>query len=533
MIMTDTQKEINTKINRFYRTGNIQRAIETCQLALLNDTNNANLHVRLGDLYLEWHLDIYQARQYVDEAITEYQRALEILIDSPEIFYKIGLAFFYKNELDKAINYFELAIEHNKKMHKSYYMIALTYMKKYKMTEAIEYAEKSIKIAPLFSSRAYFLVFNILRAISFKNAKTVLKAGIAVILSIITLPFDGEAVKTVLQKISYLQFLPVLVQGIIKSQTKGIDEALEIYRKAIEKAPGFVFLYCLIGQIYCALGRYEDAICEYKMAIWLDSLNITAYRSLCQLYEEMQDYDSLAELYTRLIGIQPYSTENHCNLAFTMYQKGDVQEAINHYQNAITLNQNVANTSYIARDLGCLFQEDMQNLDAAISSYQIACSLTPRNIEIYINLGSAFYEKGEYDNALTVYRRAIELEPNNAKIYCNLGYLHWGKGNTEEAIKSYELAIKYNKEYDIAYNNLGVIYLDDLGRVQKSIELFEKAIKYKHNYALAYYNLARATSISGDKIEAAKLYQIALDLNSVTNELDPQEIHDKIQDLFS
>ncbi len=196
------------------------------------------------------------------------------------------------------------------------------------------------------------------------------------------------------------------------------------------------------------------------------------------------------------------------------------------------MNQNVVNTSYIARDLGCLFQEDIQNLDAAISSYQIACSLTPRNIEIYINLGSAFYEKGEYDNALTVYRRAIELEPNNSKIYCNLGYLHWGKGDMEEAIKSYDLAIKYNKEYDIAYNNLGVIYLDDLGRVQNAVEQFKQAIKYNPNYALAYYNMARAMTIKGDKIEAARLFQIALDLNSITNELDSHEIQARINNLF-
>lgn len=147
-------------------------------------------------------------------------------------------------------------------------------------------------------------------------------------------------------------------------------------------------------------------------------------------------------------------------------------------------------------------------------------------------MGSAFYDKQEYNNALTVYRRALELDPTNAKIHCNLGFLHWGKGDIDEAIKEYELSIKYDPTYDIAYNNLGVIYLDDLGRVQNAIELFEKAIKYNPNYALAHYNLGRSVAIKGDKVEAAKLYQIAMDLNNVTNELDPQEITDKIQGLF-
>ena len=533
MNKTQEQKTLNDKINKFHKAGNIQKAIETCQFALLNDATNADLHVKLGDLYLEWHLDIYQARQYVDEAITEYQRALETFIDSSEIYYKIGLAFYYKSELDKAINYFELAIEHNSKMAKAYYMIAETSMKKGKFVEAIEFAEKAIKISPLVSSRTHYLIYNILKVISFRDFKTTFRSRFELFMSYITLIFDKEALKEVGKKFSYLKFTPMLLTGLLKAQTKGINEALEIYLKAIEKAPGFILLYCLIGEIYKSLGRYDDAICEYKMAIWLDSLNITAYRSLCQVYEEQGDYDSAVEVYQKLIEIQPYLAEYHSNLANIMYLKGDIQEAISHYQNAISINPNMNWTSVIAQTLGYVFQENSKDLDAAISAYQCAYILTPKDMDIYINLGSAFYEKGEYDNALTVYRRAIELEPYNAKIYCNLGYLYWGKGDLDEAIKAYETSIKYDKTYDIAYNNLGVIYLDDLGRVQKSIELFEEAAKYNPNYALAHYNLARAVAITGDKIEAAKLYQVALDLNNITNELDPQEIHDKIQDLFN
>ena len=113
-----------------------------------------------------------------------------------------------------------------------------------------------------------------------------------------------------------------------------------------------------------------------------------------------------------------------------------------------------------------------------------------------------------------------------------MGYLYWGMGELDEAIKEYQLSIKYDPTYDIAYNNLGVIYLDDLGRVQKSIELFKKSIECNPNYALAHFNLARAITIVGDKIEAAKLYQVAQDINKITHEIDPQDITNKINGLF-
>jgi len=533
MNKTQEQIKLEKQINKLQKSGKIQKAIETCQYALVNFGTNPDLHVKLGDLYLECHLDIHQSNQYADEAISEYQRALESYINSPEIFYKLGIAFFYKNDLDKAINYFDLAIQHNPKMHDAYYLKAETFVRKGYFHEALELAQQAIKISKLKSSRAHFLLSNLLRVSTFKDFKVTLRSIFEYILSILTLPFDKKAQKQVIQKFLNLQFLPVLIYGYILGRFYGPEKALETYKKAVEKAPGFVHMYCILGKMYQIMGRYEEAICEYKMAIWLDSLNFIAYRALCQLYEEIGDFDSAADIYRKLIVIQPYLAEYHSGLAAIMYQKGEIGEAVAHFQNAITINPKVTWTSKVAQLLGYIFQEDVKNIDAAIGAYQTAFILTPKDIDIYINLGSAFYEKGEYDNALSIYRQAIELEPHNAKIYCNLGYLYWGKNQIDEAIKAYETAIKYDSEYDIAYNNLGVIYLDDLGRVQKAIELFESAIKYNPNYALAHYNLARSTAITGDKVEAAKLYQNALNVNNITHELDPQEIKDKIQDLFS
>ena len=105
-------------------------------------------------------------------------------------------------------------------------------------------------------------------------------------------------------------------------------------------------------------------------------------------------------------------------------------------------------------------------------------------------------------------------------------------GDINEAIKEYELSIKNDPNYDIAHNNLGVIYLDDLAHISKAVECFENAIKANPNYALAYYNLARSLNIKGEKIEAAKYYQIAYDVNTITQELDPAEIQERLNNLF-
>ena len=524
-------KKLRREIEKFQKSGNIQKAIEACRGAILQDENNADLHIKLGDLYMEWHLDIHQIQQYADEAITEYQRALESCVDSAEIYFKIALAFYYKRELDKAINYFKIALEHNTKLAEAHYMIAEIFMKKGDFLEATEYAHRAISTAPFSSSRAYFLIYNIMsiqgKAKWFAKVSKLLAAMFA-------LPFDKYALKAVRRHLSYLKFMPTLIKTSLMIFFKGFNQqVLDIYRETIDKAPGFVELYINLGRVYYELKRYDDAICEYKMAIWLDSLNLRAYYYLCQLYEEQRDFDNAIDTCKKLIDLQPHVADFHCRVAQYLYLRGDIEEAVEHYQTAITLNPNTQWTSVVSQTLGFIFQENVKNLDAAIVAYQNAYNLNPNDIDIYLNLGNVFFEKGSYDNALIVYKKALESSPHNARLHCNLGYLYWGKGNIEEAIKEYEKAIKYDNTYDIAYNNLGVIYLDDLGRITKAIELFEAAKRNNPNYALAHYNLARSIAITGDKVEAAKLYQIAMDINTYTQELDPADIEEKIQDLFT
>lgn len=525
-------KKAKKRILKFEKAGKYKNAIDECKEALQKFGTDPVLHEKLGDLYVEGHLDIYTAKHYLDDAITEYQRALESYIDSAPVFHKLGAAFYYKNEYDKALNYFELAINANPNNSKSYEMRAETFMAMGRFGDAKENALKAVSIAPFHSAKARFLLYDIYEISSFKDKEDRLKALKQLLWGFLSLFSDSVARKEVLNKLEYIKFIPVLLKGFFYGHFYGAQRALEVYLKAVEKAPGFVHLYCIIGEIYRLTGRYEEAVCEYKMALWLDNTNIIALRSLCILYEETGNYDEAAEIYKRLTTIQPYVAEYHSNLANILYLKGAFNEAVSHYRQAINLNPNMTWTSIVAQTLGYVFQENVKNVDAAISAYQTAFVLTPKDLDIYINLGSAFYEKGEYDNALAIYRQALELEPHNAKIHCNLGYLYWTKGETEEAVRAYETAIKYDETYDIAYNNLGVIYLDDYGRVQKAAEMFENAIKYNPNYALAYYNLARSTAITGDKIEAAKLYQTAFDLNNITRELDPADINAKIRELF-
>lgn len=531
-MQTSNQNGMDKQIFKINNNSDIQKAIESCQARLLKEPDNTQLRIRLGDLYMDWHLDIYQAKQYIDEAITQYQIASERLVDNGEIYYKIGFALYHKGELDKAMNYLHLAIKNNADKAQCHFMLANCLKKKDRYTDALVETENALKHAFFNTSRIHYLRHRLLKIVYFTTKQTKFNSNLELIASFLTLPFDKEAQKAFRGKLKVVGILKELFDGFVFYHAKEYDQAIKTYTKAIDKMPGFTPLYCLLGDIYRAIGKHEEAIIEYKMAKWIDALCLSAYSGLTQTYEEMGDYDSAIETYKKFIAIHPNNAMLHSNVANLYFMKGDSKSSISHYQAAITLNPRHDWTSIVAQTLGYIQQNVTKNIEASLSSFQIAYTLCPKELDIYISLGSAFYDIEDYDNALIVYRRALELDPKNAKIHCNLGYLYWGMGEITEAIKEYNLSIEYDETYDIAHNNLGVIYLDDLAHMNKAMECFENAIKMNPNYALAHYNLGRTLAIKGEKIEAAKYYQIAMDINNITNEIDPEEIQDRLNNLF-
>lgn len=526
-------KQFETKLKKMQEKGDYKTAVALCNSELQTNPSNADLYIKLGDIYFDWHQNIYQPKQFIDEAITEYQRALEISLNSAKIHYKIGYAFYLKGDLEKAINHLNIALEYDDTYYEAYFMLARTMTKKDRFQETYEYAKKAVKYGGLRASRAHFLMHSLLKIKANNNIWDKISSFYHLLAAAVKLPFEPEAQKEFVQKIGYFKFLPIIFKGFYLVHTRQFYEAVELYTDAIEIAPGFAPLYALLGDTYKSMFQYEDAINEFRMVLWHDPLNILAYRALCQIYEETGDYDNAVLMYEKLIELNPNNPIYHSNLANIYYMSGNIKEAVSCYYNAIMLNPSQSWASVIAQTLGYVFQESEKNYDAAISSYQNALNLTPKDVDIYINLGSVFYDKGDFQSALVIYNLALEIAPYDARIHCNLGYLYWGRGDNDNAIKEYKLAIKYDPSYDIAYNNLGVIYLDDSGLVKEAAEMFDLAAQCNPNYALAYYNKARAIVITGDKIEAARLFQVALDINAITKEIDPQEVQDKIDELFN
>ena len=138
----------------------------------------------------------------------------------------------------------------------------------------------------------------------------------------------------------------------------------------------------------------------------------------------------------------------------------------------------------------------------------------------------------DLDNAIRAYCDAITLNPDDYRGYSKAGIALWEKDYLEEALVSFHKAIDINPDNEYAQNNLGILYLDGLGDAEEALEYFETAVELNPSYTLAYFNAGRASQAMGFINDAANYYQMAIDLNKITQDLDEEDITNRLHRLF-
>ena len=313
------------------------------------------------------------------------------------------------------------------------------------------------------------------------------------------------------------------------------DYALDCYKRAFDANPtnrDVLIKLATVTQTFFP-DNVDDAIDYYTKLLEIEQENAQIYYELGHLY--LKKSDKIHAIVAFKLALEKDCDNPFYNnsLAYAFVQAELYDEAIEHYQKAIKLNPDKQWTSIVCQALGAIYYQIKENAEAAIATFQAGSILDPENSEIYLSLGDVYMSENDLDNAIRAYCDSIGVNSEDYRAYSKAGIALWEKDYIEEAIVSYHRSIELKPDYEIAHNNLGVIYLDGLGTPDESISYFKKAIELNPNYTLAYFNAGRASQALGEHNEAAVYYQMALDLNRLTSELDEEDIKDRLYGLFN
>lgn len=474
----------------------LNTAIDKCQTALTVAPNNINARLYAGYFYK-------LANDY-DSAEKEFQKAIAINpVFSSRARLNLGLLHAEKlahsqfrfGKLLKAVFYLSTGV------CTSFYDYPIVKMGVQKVKEKVQIGK-------------YLLTGNILRLFGLeKNAKTAYKKASnktgrhEIFYKLIgDIDVKNENIELALQ--SYDKALSVNPddrEALLKKATilqtyfpDKVSAAIDTYTKALETGGEKEYIYYELGHLYLKANEFLNAISAFKLAVEEDKTNAFFHNAL----------------------------------GYALFRAGQYEEAEDHYLLAINLNPDPEWTATVCRAAALIYSDVKKNNEKAIRMYKQSLSLQPNCAETYTALGDLYFDEADYDSALSNYAQSIEINKNDAYVFNKFATALWQKDLTEEAIIAYKNAIDINSDYAAAYNNLGVVYLDGKNMLYEAKDCFDAAIEKDEEYTMAYFNAGRVAESFGDKIQAAKFYQKASDLNKIKNEIPDVNIDEKIHSLF-
>jgi len=164
-------------------------------------------------------------------------------------------------------------------------------------------------------------------------------------------------------------------------------------------------------------------------------------------------YESEETLWTDTLAKNPNCETGYNNLGLVLFQKGQVDEAIVDYQEALEIAPNAAKAH---NNLGNALLHKGQ-VDVAITHLHKALEIIPNFAEAHSNLGNALLIKGQMDEAITHFQKALEITPNYAEAHNNLGVAFFQKGQVDKAITQFQEALRLEPKDTDARNNLAKV----------------------------------------------------------------------------
>ena len=216
--------------------------------------------------------------------------------------------------------------------------------------------------------------------------------------------------------------------------------------------------------------------------------------ALCGLltWQQGQVYADLETLWRDTLKKNAGAWIAHNNLANILKERGQLDQAIGHYRQALLLKPGSAQIHLNLADAHRARGEPA----AAMRHYGRALNAEPDRVETYLKLGNALLGQNAVAEAIEHYGRALRLAPDLALAHSNLGAALAIQRRDAEAIEHYQRALQLNPDFAEAHNNLGRL-LALRGQFAEAIEHYRRALQLKPTYRQARSNLASALQAVG------------------------------------
>lgn len=294
--------------------------------------------------------------------------------------------------------------------------------------------------------------------------------------------------------------------GVIYSRTNRADQAITVYRRALQLNPDDKALLLNLGLVYLRREEHSRALPLFAHVVAIDPQHLQARQLLAvcrayagQLEPAIQDLEALRAAAPR--------DENILFLLGFAYLKNHDSERAKAIFGVMFETAGPVRAEFLA---GKAYYEAALFPEAEQSFLQVL-RLDPRFPGVRLELGKVYISLRRTDEAMRELELVLKQDSSNADANYLLGSLLVQQDRCTEAIAYLEQAKKLKPDSWAIYFHLGKAKLR-LEQAAAAIVLLQRAVELNPDESTAHYELARALQADGRKLEAGRAFRRAQEL---------------------
>ncbi|MCL2459148.1 MAG: tetratricopeptide repeat protein [Desulfobulbus sp.] len=126
-------------------------------------------------------------------------------------------------------------------------------------------------------------------------------------------------------------------------------------------------------------------------------------------------------------------------------------------------------------------QEEGRGQGAAetIAALEKAAKDNPKDGQVWVELGHAYFDTGQAKQAIAAYNKALELLPGDLNVMTDLGVMYHQDNQHQKAIEVFDQVLRANPEHEQARFNKGVVLLTGLNDPKAALAEWKILVKYR------------------------------------------------------
>ena len=227
--------------------------------------------------------------------------------------------------------------------------------------------------------------------------------------------------------------------------------ALESYSALIDYDEKNWEVYYLRGSVYLSEGDKDKCLKDYEKAVELNASDLGLYGHICENLKNAGEDDEAEKYLEQGLALQPSSGTDYENVGYLYTIKGDTENAVKAYQQAVEKGTDSASLK-----LGELYFEE-GNTDEAKKAFEAYMEKHPDDADALTHLADIAAESGDTEDAAAYYEKAIDvadksdqqgLRKNLVAFYENAGDFASALKEAKSYVADYPKDTAMQKEYE-------------------------------------------------------------------------------------